>query len=797
MLVTLNVTTHPLVSGGAFLGLALLAVALGQRRLVLLALLAGVGMAAALPGVALADGSFRFAYAPGTWQWPTGAAEWLLAAGSVARIPAQLLAVALAVLVPAELVLAAAGRVSPRSALLAGLAARLQPLLLRDLRLVREELAARGLAVGRGAGFAERARCALLLWEAMLGGMLDRAFQTAAALETRGYGTARPTRGPLLDPALRSPVTRHVGAERAMVALALLLVVGAVAGRASGHLQPPTIRVFGGIDEPLGPLPLLLACGTLLLPLLPLAGRAASVRRDTAPHPRTARPAAAPSRSRTEGREPALDARDVSLTYPGAAAPSLDGASLQIAPGELVLVLGPSGSGKSTLLDVLSGVAPATTGGCRRGTIRIGAAQLLRCGDARGLVAAVFQHPEAQILAGQVAEEVAFGLRQTGLPLAEVEARTHQALADLRLLHLATRRCSTLSGGELQRVLLAAALALDPRLLVLDEPTSQSDAASEQAFWDAVDRARRERGIGVIAAEHRVSHVLHRCDRVLVLEEGHVAHQLQPSAIAAGGHPWHADPYAGLAPVRPAADGARLRVHIPRLEVSETTSGAARVLLRDLSMALPAGSVITLEGPNGSGKSTLLRALRGLHPAPQSVVSVDGVRRGQVGSSVPLLGYLSQQAGTMLPGRTVAEAAAQTVERLRMPASLAWRGLVDAALADVAERHPAELSVGQRQRLAIVAATAHAPVAWLFDEPTRGMDARSRRWTAARVLSHAAGGGVVLLATHDAQLAAAVASHRLRLDLRTGPSLMAVIRDASGRPVHDPLPRAPIGERVR
>lgn len=792
VLVVLNLTTQPLVSAASCIALAWLCIAVGHRRLIIIAALTGLGMCLVQPGIARVDGSFAFTYDGGAWQRPDDLLDWLRMLASTTRFPAQVLATVLLVLIPAQLLMAAAGRVSARGALLGGLAARLRPLLERDARLVRDELASRGVRTDASAPLAERVRGMVAVWDALVSGLVDRAFVTAAALRTRGYGVAdRVTTEPLRDPRLIRGTRRRAGLDHVIVTLALAAMGVTAVGRALGQLGAPRFELFGGYDEPTSVAAVLVAAllvtGPVLLaraartadPILEHATDLVGAAGTTAPVPVLAR-VGTDVHVDVADQPILLTLRDVSVHYPLATRPSLDRVTLDIRRGELVVLVGPSGSGKSTLLDALTGVAPIVTGGERSGEIRLADRVLVGHDSEAGLVAAVFQQPETQVIIGAVAEEVAFGLRQAGLPIDEIERRVVDTLERLGILHLARRDCATLSGGELQRVLLAAALAKHPDLLVLDEPTSQVDATSELRFWNAVDVARRERGIAVVVAEHRIEQLRHRADRIVGLVAGRCT---DPD------HAGMADRnLADLMPAPPRAGRARLSLRIDRLGVGD----AHRVVARGVVADLTAGSIVTLEGPNGSGKSTLLRAVRGLHPV-DGVVQVDGVVRHDVASSVAAFSWLSQAAGVMLPGRTVHDAVttgrrrharaqdAATVERLR-----------GAGLGHRLDAHPSELSVGERQRLALVAATAHGAPIWLLDEPTRGMDPAARRWVALQVLAHAASGGVVLVATHDSELAAAVATHRLRLDVRTGPSLVQVLRDGSGRVV---TPAATISAR--
>jgi energy-coupling factor transport system ATP-binding protein len=767
VLVVLNLTTQPLVAAAAFAGLAVLSwTTPGCRRLLLVAAAIGVGMCVAIPGVGMADGSLRLAFSSGTWVRPHGGEQWIAALATTLRVPAQVLAVALIARVPASLLLGAVARISNRGALLAALAARLGPLLRRDVILVREEMAARGVRLDRGAGLGARLRGAATMWDALVTGIFDRAFVTAAALRTRGYGAvARPTTEPLDDPALRTDAVPARAISIAVGACALAAVLVAVIARHTGELNAPTFAIFGGATEPSTPSALLLAALIVLVGVLPVIGRA----------PRTGVRHAQRS---VEGATPAsvaeLVLEGVSVVHVGAAAPAIRDVSLRVAPGELVVIIGASGSGKSTLLDAITGIAPAVTGGERRGVIRLGELVLGTAASTAGRVGAVFQIPEAQLIVGSVAEEIAFGLRHAGLAIGAIEGRIRGALDTMGIAHLGQRDCATLSGGELQRVLLAAALALRPHVLVLDEPTSQLDAASAGAFWGGVDAARRHHGMSVIVAEHRLQHVLVHADRVLAMIDGRLE-PVERDALA------HDATWGDMHPPRTNYASVRLDVRLQRLTVGSSVPTSVQ---RELHVVVPAGAIVTVEGRNGTGKSTLLRTIRGLQPA-HGAVRIEGVDRGAVASSVALFGWMSQGIGSYLPGATVLDAACLLGDRLGRDRARATTAVVSAGFADRLDEHPATLSVGERQRLAFIASTSHGAPIWLLDEPTRGMDAGARRWLATHLYEHARHGGVAVVATHDPAFAAAVATHRLLLDAHTGPHLVEVPRDAAGRPLAD------------
>jgi energy-coupling factor transporter ATP-binding protein EcfA2 len=196
----------------------------------------------------------------------------------------------------------------------------------------------------------------------------------------------------------------------------------------------------------------------------------------------------------------------LSYTYPGANLPALRGVNAEIPDGELCLVMGPSGSGKSTLLRCINGLIPHFSGGRLNGSIRVNGLDPVRLSprEMSRTVGFVFQDPEAQFVVDRVEDEIAFSLENAALPKDEMEIRVEEALGLLELTSLRSRRIETLSGGEIQRVAIAAALALKPQILVLDEPTSQLDPHGAEEVLEALVQLNKLLGLTVILAEHRL-----------------------------------------------------------------------------------------------------------------------------------------------------------------------------------------------------------------------------------------------------------------------------------------------------
>jgi energy-coupling factor transport system ATP-binding protein len=461
----------------------------------------------------------------------------------------------------------------------------------------------------------------------------------------------------------------------------------------------------------------------------------------------------------------------VTYTYPGSAAPALADVSLTIEPGQLVIVAGGSGSGKSTLLRAISGLVPHFHGGTFAGRATVAGLDTRAHGpgDLAAVVGTLFQDPESQIVMGTVRAELAFGLENRGQSRERVARGVEEAALALGIAHLLDRSTAELSGGELQRTALGAALAGRPEVLVLDEPTSQLDPVAGDELIGLLRRANDDADTTVVLAEHRLERCLHAADRVITLDGGRIvcdgtpeqflewAGREAPRLQTPGAQLLEALRLAPVPGVKRARAVLRARGLLPErcdppdpaprltrrggppaaLELvavwHELRAGPA--LLRGVSLTVAPGERIALMGRNGAGKSTLLRHAAGLM-APT---------RGRVRSS-GRVGLLAQNPLDYLVHERVDQEAT-------LPA-LAAVGLGDPGLA---ARHPRDLSGGEKQRLALAAVLGDGrqrPDVLCLDEPTRGMDREHR----AQLVSLLQGlAGAVIVATHDPEFAAAFA----------------------------------------
>jgi len=479
---------------------------------------------------------------------------------------------------------------------------------------------------------------------------------------------------------------------------------------------------------------------------------------------------------------------------------------LRLAPGEQVLVLGPSGAGKSTLLRCLHGAVPHAVPARVRGRVAVAGRDVAEHGVAAlaDVVGVLAQDPETGVCLADVADEVAFPLENLGTPPAAIGPAVGAALAATGAAHLAGRRTDALSGGELQRVGLAAAVVTRPRLLLLDEPTSMLDADGVAAVRAALAAARQATGAACVLVEHRLdalagdAGVAGLPGRWVVLSaDGRVTHDGPAAevaraagpellargcwlpedvelAVTLGGAPGDGgqhDRVLALADAvsrgpeprtAPAPPGevllAARGLAVGRGRRRGRRGPAPEPVLRDVDLELRAGEVVALVGANGAGKSTLLACLAGLL-APLAG-AVDGPRAGLV----------VQNPEHQLAGRTVrAEVATglppgpATDERVA--ASLARFGLTS-----LADRDPHRLSGGEQRRLSLAAMLVHDRPVLLADEPTFGLDRHGTAAVLGALADEARAGRTVLLTCHDLR---AVASAADRVLVAAGGRLVA------------------------
>ncbi|MFQ9333782.1 MAG: ABC transporter ATP-binding protein [Collinsella aerofaciens] len=496
---------------------------------------------------------------------------------------------------------------------------------------------------------------------------------------------------------------------------------------------------------------------------------------------------------------PAIEVRSLSFAYPGADAAVLEGLDWSVPQGAFELLVGGTGSGKSTLLSLLKPeIAPA---GERTGDARVLGENVadmdVRASAER--VGYVFQDPENQIVCETVWHEMAFGLENLGVSRDEMRRRVAETSYFFGLEDWLHRDTDTLSGGRKQLLSLAAVLALRPRVLLLDEPTSQLDPVAEKNFLHALFRVNRELGCTVVVATHQPRPMLEYATRAYRIEGGCIC---KVADIASLGHReelfsgevsgWGASRRAkngvfssasgqlGSLGPRGGAPGAKkglksgksaeFEVQILSQDDSGVPSrvGGGRILqkmhggsattlsegwfrydrasgwvLRGLDVAFSAGAVHAVVGGNGCGKSTMLSVL----------AKTAKLQRGRMARGAASTALLPQNPKALLVAETVRDELMEWASTCGYDEAAARERAAQLGLGGLETRHPYDLSGGQRQLLALAKLLLIGPELLLLDEPTKGLDLASRRIIARALREHAQAGGTVIMATHDLDFA--------------------------------------------
>lgn len=454
----------------------------------------------------------------------------------------------------------------------------------------------------------------------------------------------------------------------------------------------------------------------------------------------------------------------MSYAYPENKHPDLMDVNFDLWEGQFVLLAGPSGSGKSTLLRIMGGLAPRFFGGSLQGQVKLMGQDLGQWThrDLSRHIGLLYQDPESQLVTARVDQELVFGLENLGCDRSLMSDRLQEAAAVFAMQPWLYRSTLHLSGGWKQKTVLASIMAVQPRLLLLDEPLSQLDTMAADQFLDYLDQCRRRWGMSIVMAEHRLNKLINRVDDVRYIHQGKV--QTQPP-----------DELSWLVSFPETGDQlAATRSSIPRNgqrlaglnKVDFRYPHTSQLVLKKLSLDLQAGEITCLMGANGAGKTTLLRLLLGTIKPSNGQADICG----EDPSRMPALqlarkvGYLSQEPGDYLFSPTVRKEIEFTCRSLNFnDYSRIDRLLEQLHLQPLAQRNPRDLSWGQRQRTALATILAAQPQVLLLDEPTRGLDYKLKAELAIILRDLANQGTAILVATHDQNWASSFADRLLYL----------------------------------
>jgi energy-coupling factor transport system ATP-binding protein len=401
----------------------------------------------------------------------------------------------------------------------------------------------------------------------------------------------------------------------------------------------------------------------------------------------------------------------------------------------------------------------------------------------RGRTALLLQDPESQIVMARAGDDVAFGLENRGVPTDEIWPAVRAALRSVGWPYGPNRSTDQLSGGELQRLALAGVLALEPALLLLDEPTANLDPDGAALLRETLERILADRPMTLVVVEHRVAEWLPLVTRVVVMaEQGGILLDGSPADVFVGHDAlverhgiWTPD-HAGRRPERPVVAPTAESVIVAE-QLAAQPPAAERPLFARLDLAIRTAEITALVGPNGSGKSTLARLLGGLlRPQSGTVTASEALATGHAGSViwrwparelVTRIGSVFQDPEHQFLTGRVADELALGPMRAGLPEAEARKRALELAerlrLEPVWEANPFTLSGGEKRRLSVATALATAPRAVILDEPTFGQDRRTWDEMVALLAGLADSGRAVVMATHDRPLVDALADRTLRL----------------------------------